>query len=89
MAKMVWQPRLALALQGCGFVLIGTFMSLLFTSNGWGHAGLNLTCFGVAFVEVRLLFGNLPDRIDGIRVAMVPLAVEAVGQLVILFSGSP
>lgn len=88
-AKMVWQPGLALALQGCGFALIGTFMTLLFASRHWEHAGLTLTCFGIAFVGVRLLFGNLPDKIGGIRVAMISLAVEALGQTVILFSGNP
>ncbi len=85
-AKMVWQPGLALAMQGCGFALIGTFMSLLFTSNGWEHAGLTLSCFGIAFVGVRIIWGHLPDQIGGIKVAMVSLAVEMVGQLVILFS---
>jgi len=28
----------------------------------------------------RILFGHLPDRIAGIRVALVSLAIEGVGQ---------
>jgi predicted MFS family arabinose efflux permease len=42
-----------------------------------------LTCFGVAFVLVRIVFGHLPDRLGGTPVALVALGIEAIGQTVL------
>lgn len=74
---------LVVCLQGIGFAAIGAFFVLYFHDRGWGHAGLGFTAFGGGFVLVRLLFGHLPDRLGGLRVAIISLAVEAAGQFLI------
>jgi MFS family permease len=76
----VCQPGMVVFFAGVGFAAIGAFMTLLFLRQGWPHAGLGLSCFGAAFVLVRLLGAHLPDRFGSIPVALVSMVVEAAGQ---------
>ena len=85
----IWQPGLVVSLQGVGFAAIGAFMTLLFLSRGWPMAGLGLSCFGGAFVLMRILFGHLPDRMGSAPVAAISIAVEAVGQYLLWAASSP
>jgi MFS family permease len=66
-----------------GFGVLTAFIALLFAAKGWGNAGLAFTAFGLAFIGARLVFGHLPDRLGGARVALACVVIEAVGQLLI------
>ena len=79
----VWVPGLGLALSSVGFGAITTFIVLLFARHGWGHAWLAFTVLSIAFMAGRLIFGHLPDRIGGARVALVCVLIEAAGQALI------
>ncbi|WP_331000138.1 arabinose transporter [Acetobacter garciniae] len=85
----IWDLGLVVFLQGIGFAALGAFMPLLFLHRHWPHASLGLTFFGTAFVLVRLFCGHLPDRIGGVRVAVVSLAVETCGQLLLYSATTP
>jgi MFS family permease len=85
----IWRAGAAVGLQGVGFAALGAFISLYFQQKGWPYAGVGLTAFGVGFVLVRMVCGNLPDRIGGTRVAIVSLMVEAVGQFLIWSAPGP
>ncbi len=79
----VMLPGLGLALSSVGFGLVTAFIALLFAAKNWGNAALAFSAFGVAFIGARILFGHLPDKVGGARVALVSVAIEAVGQLFI------
>ena len=79
----IWSEGLGLMLQGVGLSGLTAFASLYFAMRGWSHAGLVMTAFGAGFILVRILFGHLPDRIGGYRVALWSLGVEAIGQAVL------
>ncbi|TXI11020.1 MAG: MFS transporter [Rhizobium sp.] len=85
----IWLHGSIVCLQGIGFAAIGAFFALYFHDRSWSYAGLGLTAFGCGFVLVRVLFGHLPDRIGGLQVAIISLAIEAIGQFLIWYAGDP
>ncbi|MBV8814667.1 MAG: arabinose transporter [Verrucomicrobia bacterium] len=76
-------PGIGLAFSSVGFGAITTFIVLLFTQRGWDQAWLAFTVVSVTFIAGRLLFGHLPDRIGGAKVAFLFVLIEAVGQAMI------
>lgn len=80
-ARLIWLPGAGLALGALGFGAIAAYSTLLFREHGWPHAALAMSAFGVAYVLARLLFGGLPDRFGGARVAAVSAVAAAAGQL--------
>ncbi|MBU2702787.1 MFS family permease [Sporomusaceae bacterium BoRhaA] len=77
---IIWKQGMAITLQGVGFAILGAFISLYFKDQGWPYAGIGLSLFGIGFVISRILFSSLPDKIGGVKVALVSLVVETVGQ---------
>lgn len=82
-AGAVWVPGLGLAFSSLGFGAITTFVALVFAKNGWNAAWLAFTLLSVTFVLGRLIFGHLPDRVGGAKVALVCVLIEAAGQALI------
>lgn len=78
---LIWPSGTGLALGALGFGAIAAFSTLRFNEQGWSHAALAMSAFGAAYVLARLLFGGLPDRFGGARIAAASAAVTAVGQL--------
>jgi MFS family permease len=81
--SQIWREGMGLMLQGIGLSGLTAFASLYFSARGWGHAGLVMSAFGIGFIFVRVLLGQLPDRIGGYRVALWSLGVEAIGQVML------
>lgn len=79
----IWREGLGLMLQGVGLSGLTAFASLYFAARHWDNAGLVMTAFGVGFIFVRIVFGTLPDRMSGYRVALWSLLIEAAGQAMI------
>jgi len=85
----VWWPGMGLAFSSVGFGVITAFISLLFAAREWGSPSLAFTAFGAAFIGARLLFGHLPDKLGGAKVALVCVLIEVLGQLCIWQAQAP
>jgi MFS family permease len=81
LARQLWLPGTGLALCALSFAAIAGFSALLFTERGWSDPALPAAAFGTAYVLSRILFGSLPDRLGGARVAMASVGLAAVGQV--------
>jgi MFS family permease len=87
--KKVYADGLGLALGAVGFGTIAAFVALYYASRNWTDASLSLTLFGGAFVVARLLFSGTINKWGGYRVAIVSLAVECAGLLVMWVGSTP
>jgi MFS family permease len=65
-----------------------SFVALDYAAHGWRGAGFALTAFAICYILVRLFFADLPDRLGGIRVCAISLAIELCGQLVLWLAPS-
>ena len=89
MLEKVFPYGLSLALGGIGFGTIASFITLYYASRHWQHAALSLSLFGVSFVAARLVFTNTIDKWGGYRVAMVSLACECSGLILLWLASIP
>jgi MFS family permease len=86
---LIWQPGLVLGLATAPFASITAFVALDYLAHGWPGAGAAIAAFGVGYVAVRAFFSHLPDRLGGVPVASVSLAVEAAGQVLLWLAPRP
>lgn len=79
----------SLALGAVGFGAIASFIALYYVSRGWLNPAYALTAFGGAFVAARLLLANMIAIHGGYRVAIVSLATECVGLVLLWLAPTP
>ncbi len=80
---------MALALGGVSYSVLATFVTLYYVYRHWSGAALCLTAFGVAYVASRVFFIQTIPRFGGFPVAIVSLAADAVGMVLLWQAASP
>ncbi len=87
--RRIFPHGLSLTLAGIGFGTIASFITLYYASRNWHNAGLALGAFGACFVAARLLFVRTINIWGGFRVAIVSLAVQCGGLLLLWLAAAP
>ena len=80
--RRIWVPGFGAALSSVGFGAIAAFGSLLFLDHHWTPVWLAFSAYAVALIVARMIFGQLPDRIGGARVALAFVMVEVLGLVI-------
>jgi MFS family permease len=86
---LIWRPGMILFLSTIPFAGITSFLALTYATRGWSGAGMALAAFSTGYIAVRLIGSHWPDRYGGTRVAVISLAIEAVGQAMIWLAQDP
>jgi len=84
----VWLPGLGAALSSIGYCAILAFSSLLYADHGWRPVWLAFTAFGAALIVARLIFGHLPDKLGGAKIASVFVLVQSAGLTLMGFASN-
>jgi MFS family permease len=84
--RSVWLPGLGLSFASLGYGAMMSFSVLLFVERLWQPAWLAFTIFAVAFIIVRLGFGNLADRFGGARITQIFAVIQLLGLAIMAFS---
>lgn len=87
--KKVSPFGLCLAMGGLGFGTISTFITLYYASLNWTGAVLCLSVFSLLFILGRVLFGRSIDSYGGMKTAIVCLALESLGLLILWLANTP
>lgn len=74
----------SLTLASIGYGTLTTFITLFYVSRGWEGAAYCLSVFGVCFILARIIFIGAINRFGGFSSAILCMAVETVG-LVLLW----
>lgn len=83
--RLVLPHGCALAAGSVGFGAISSCLALYFAAEHWPDAAQALAVFGMVFVIVRFVFARQIGRIGGTNVAIISLAVETLGLLILAF----
>ena len=87
--EKIFPYGLSLALGGVGFGTIAAFITLYYGIRHWQNAGLSLSVFAISFVATRLLFASMISKWGGHRVAIVSLAFECSGLILLALASVP
>jgi MFS family permease len=87
--KTVSPFGVCLALGGIGFGTISTFITLYYAQLNWNGAVLCLSAFSMLFILGRLVFANAIDTYGGMKTAVLCLAMESLGLLILWQAKEP
>lgn len=87
--RAVWLPGLGAALSSIGYCAILAFSSLLYADQHWQPVWLAFTAFGIALIAARMMFGHLPDKFGGAKVALVFVLMQSAGLLLVGLADGP
>ncbi len=86
---LIWPYGMALGLSTIGYGAMISFLALFYQSRGWEGAATCIAIFSLVYILTRVLFGSLPDKVGGFKIAIFTLPLEFAGFGLVGFANSP